>query len=67
MTGASSAPDACPSGWMQQTPVGSGAEVRGSVRALLLLLTGRPTAPYLSGPGAALLDTTAPSQRERRP
>ena len=40
--------------------VGSGPDVTAPIQALLLLLTGRTTtaAPFLSGPGAALLDTT---------
>ncbi|MBC3191189.1 maleylpyruvate isomerase family mycothiol-dependent enzyme [Pseudonocardia sp. C8] len=40
--------------------VGEGAEVRGPVQALLLLLTGRTTAalPQLAGPGAQRLTTT---------
>ena len=42
--------------------VGSGAELHGPIRALLLLLTGRTTtaAPLLSGPGTSLLTSTTP-------
>lgn len=42
--------------------VGAGAEVRGPVRALLLLLTGRTAAvlPDLDGPGVQLLPGAAP-------
>jgi uncharacterized protein (TIGR03083 family) len=49
--------------------VGSGPDVTGSIRALLLLLTGRTTtaAPFLSGPGAALLDTTTSSHPQHPP
>jgi uncharacterized protein (TIGR03083 family) len=42
--------------------VGSGADVHGPIRAILLLLTGRTTtaAPLLSGPGTALLASATP-------
>jgi hypothetical protein len=45
--------------------VGSGRYVTGPIGAVLLLFTGRTAtaAPLLSGPGAARLDTTRPSQR----
>jgi uncharacterized protein (TIGR03083 family) len=44
---------------------GDGAEVRGPVRALLLMLTGRTAAvlPQLSGPGAKQLAEKMPGQR----
>ena len=49
--------------------VGEGAEIRGSVTALLLLLTGRTEAalPQLSGPGAERLAATAEPHRPTRP
>jgi len=41
--------------------VGSGADLHGPIRAILLLLTGRTTtAPLLSGPGTSLLTSTTP-------
>lgn len=42
--------------------VGSGADLHGPIRALLLLLTGRTTtaAPLLAGPGTSLLTSTTP-------
>jgi uncharacterized protein (TIGR03083 family) len=46
--------------------VGSGPDVAGPIRAILLLLTGRTTtaAPLLTGPGSAqLLSGSAPSQQ----
>ena len=47
---------------------GDGAEVRGPVQALLLVLTGRSAAvlPHLSGPGVDRLPGTAPGQRRPR-
>jgi uncharacterized protein (TIGR03083 family) len=48
---------------------GEGAEVRGSVAALLLLMTSRTDAalPQLSGPGAERLTATAVSRRPTTP
>ncbi|HLM05849.1 MAG TPA: maleylpyruvate isomerase family mycothiol-dependent enzyme [Blastococcus sp.] len=48
--------------------VGDGAEVRGPVQALLLVLTGRSAAvlPQLSGPGVDRLAGTASGQRRPR-
>jgi uncharacterized protein (TIGR03083 family) len=48
---------------------GEGAEVRGPVQALLLLLTGRTEAalPQLNGPGAARLAAAAASHEPTRP
>jgi len=45
--------------------VGSGPDVTGPISAVLLLFTGRTAtaAPFLSGPGAALLASTQPSQQ----
>jgi hypothetical protein len=46
--------------------VGEGAELRGPVLALLLLLTGRPVVlPQLEGPGAALLAERINTARTR--
>jgi hypothetical protein len=47
----------------EEITAGQGQEVRGTIGALLLLLTGRPAAlPQLSGPGSASLrQSLAPS------
>ena len=47
--------------------VGSGVDIHGPIRALLLLLTGRAGAalPLLSGPAISLFGGTAPPQRQR--